>query len=67
MKQVKSKLLRHKVDLYQKMTCMMKRVNFKIITSQHRPVSKNDLYHETGELQNHYVIKLTSIKKRPVS
>ena len=33
MKQVKSKLLRHKIDLYQKTTSITKQVNFKIIVS----------------------------------
>ena len=59
---VKSKLLRHNIGLYQKTTCIMKPANFKILTSQNCLVSENDLYHGTGQFQNHYVITMTCIK-----
>ena len=63
MKWVKSKLLRHNIDLYQKTTCIMKQVSFKIIMSQSWLVSKNNLYEETGWHQNHHVITMTYMKK----
>ena len=38
------------IDLYQKTTCIMKQVSFKIITSQNWLVSENDLSHEMGKV-----------------